>query len=58
MSLSHFGSSIENSLFGQVPSFQIGLYGFFESSFLNDLYILDISLLLEVDKLFKQTYKY
>ena len=36
-------SSVENSLFGSVPHFLLGLYDFLESSFLSSLYILDIS---------------
>jgi hypothetical protein len=41
-------SSVENSLFSSVPHFLIGLFGFLESKFLSSLYILDISLLLDL----------
>jgi hypothetical protein len=36
-------SSFENSLFSSVPHFLMGLFEFLEFSFLNSLYILDIS---------------
>ena len=40
-------SSVENSLICSVPHFLIGLFGSLESYFLNSLYILDISPLLD-----------
>ena len=41
--------SSENSLFNFVPHFKIGLFGFLDSTFLSSLYILDISLQLDVE---------
>jgi hypothetical protein len=50
-------SSVENSLFSSVSHFLIRLFGFLESNFLNSLYILDISSLLDVElvKIFSQS---
>jgi hypothetical protein len=42
-------SSVENSLFRSVSQFLIGLFGLLMSSFLSSLYILDFSLLSDVD---------
>jgi hypothetical protein len=41
-------SLVENSLFGSVLHFLVGLFGFLKSNFLCSLYILDISPLLDV----------
>ena len=49
--------SVKNSLFNSVPQFLIGLFHSLESNFLSSLYILDISLLLDVGlvKIFSQS---
>jgi hypothetical protein len=43
-------SSVENSLFSSVSHFLIWLFGSLESTFMSSLYILNISLLLDVKK--------
>jgi hypothetical protein len=46
-----------NSLFSSIPHFLIELFVFLEITFLSSLYILDISLLLDVElvKIFSQS---